>query len=128
MKFTVDGVEFNAIVTEFSRRAEIRESKLSGDVKSGRYFRDIIGTYYSYEMTIATNSLSRVEYDALYEVLTAPVESHVVRFPYGQDELEYECYIDSVDDMLKRITEDEAEWAELGIEFIAIAPQRRPVT
>lgn len=128
MKFTVDGVEFNAIVTELNRRAEIKESKLSGDVKSGRYFRDIVGTYYSYDITIATNGLSRVEYDALYQVLTAPVESHTVKFPYGQEELEYECYIETVEDSLKRIADTGAEWTEMTIDFIAIAPQRRPVT
>ena len=76
MKFSIDGQEFNVIVTELARKGRVSESKLSGDVKSGAHFRDIIGTYYDYEMTVGSNALSETEYDALFEILTAPVESH----------------------------------------------------
>ena len=78
MKFSIDGQEFNVIVTELARKGRVSESKLSGDVKSGAHFRDIIGTYYDYEMTVGSNALSETEYDALFEILTAPVESTVV--------------------------------------------------
>ena len=83
MKFSIDGQEFNVIVTELARKGRVSESKLSGDVKSGAHFRDIIGTYYDYEMTVGSNALSETEYDALFEILTAPVESHEVVLPYG---------------------------------------------
>lgn len=81
MKFSIDGQEFNVIVTELARKGRVSESKLSGDVKSGAHFRDIIGTYYDYEMTVGSNALSETEYDALFEILTAPVESTRLCFP-----------------------------------------------
>lgn len=126
MKFAIDGREFSAIVTQLDRKARIKESGLSGDVKNGRHFRDIVGTYYDYDMTIATNSLSRSEYDELYEILTAPQESHVVKFPYGQSEMEYEAYITTVSDSMKSKRPAETEWYELSVTFEAIEPQRRP--
>lgn len=88
MKFSIDGQEFNVIVTELARKGRVSESKLSGDVKSGAHFRDIIGTYYDYEMTVGSNALSETEYDALFEILTAPVESHEVVLPYGSNSIE----------------------------------------
>lgn len=87
MKFSIDGQEFNVIVTELARKGRVSESKLSGDVKSGAHFRDIIGTYYDYEMTVGSNALSETEYDALFEILTAPVESHEVVLPYRPHEM-----------------------------------------
>lgn len=126
MKFIIDGREFSAIVTQLDRKARIKESGLSGDVKNGRHFREIVGTYYDYDMTIATNSLSRTEYDELYEILTSPQESHFVKFPYGQSEMEYEAYITTVNDSMKSKRSSETEWYELSVMFEAIEPQRRP--
>lgn len=126
MKFTVDGIEYNVLVTSLSRSGKVKESKLSGDVKSGNRFRDIIGTYYNYEMEIGTDRLSPADYDSLYEVLTAPVESHTVSLPYGRNgTMEFEAYIQQVDDDLKR---DDAErmWAGMTVTFYAKRPQRRP--
>lgn len=100
MKFSIDGQEFNVIVTELARKGRVSESKLSGDVKSGAHFRDIIGTYYDYEMTVGSNALSETEYDALFEILTAPVESHEVVLPYGAGTLSFRAYIEDTSDSM----------------------------
>lgn len=127
MKFTVDGIEYNVLVTSLSRSGKVKESKLSGDVKSGNRFRDIIGTYYNYEMEIGTDRLSPADYDALYEVLTAPVESHTVALPYGRNgTMEFEAYVQQVDDDLKRDADAARMWAGMTVTFYAKRPQRRP--
>ena len=126
MTFVIDGRSFSAVVTQLDRSAAIKESSNSGTVKNGRKFRELIGTYYNYDMTIATNSLSRSDYDALYEILTAPQESHTVQFPYGQTEMEFEAYISEVGDSMARRNEKETEWTDLSVSFEAIEPQRRP--
>ena len=126
MKFTVDNVQYNALVTSLNRSARIKESKLSGDVKSGRHFRDLVGTYYDYDMEIATDRLSQVEYDSLYEALTAPVESHVVILPYGRTTLQFDAYIQSVDDSYIADNGADRLWGNLSVKFYAIKPQRRP--
>ena len=126
MKFTVDNVQYNALVTSLNRSARIKESKLSGDVKSGRHFRDLVGTYYDYDMEIATDRLSQAEYDSLYEALTAPVESHVVILPYGRTTLQFDAYIQSVGDSYSADNGTDRLWGNLSVKFYAIKPQRRP--
>lgn len=126
MKFKVEGREFNVFVTELSRTARVEESSLSGDVRSGEHFRDMVGTYYDYDMTIGTDSLSETEYDDLYETLTAPVESRVVELPYGRGSIVFEAYIDSVGDKLVSKRKGMARWGELDVKFRAKRPQRRP--
>ena len=100
MKFSIDGQEFNVIVAGLARKGRVSESKLSGDVKSGAHFRDIIGTYYDYEMTVGSNALSETEYDALFEILTAPVESHEVVLPYGACTLTFQAYSEETSDSM----------------------------
>ena len=126
MKFTVDNVQYNALVTSLNRSARIKESKLSGDVKSGRHFRDLVGTYYDYDMEIATDRLSQAEYDSLYEALTAPVESHVVILPYGRTTLQFDAYIQCVGDSYIADNGTDRLWGNLSVKFYAIKPQRRP--
>lgn len=126
MKFTVDGKEYNVFVTELTRSARVKESNLSGDVKSGEHFRDMVGTYYDYSMSIGTDSLSRDDYDSLYEILSAPVESHTVRLPYGRTILEFEAYIEEIEDNMKSDRQTDRNWTDLSIMFYAKKPQRRP--
>ena len=126
MKFTVDNVQYNALVTSLNRSARIKDSKLSGDVKSGRHFRDLVGTYDDYDMEIATDRLSQAEYDSLYEALTAPVESHVVILPYGRTTLQFDAYIQSVGDSYIADNGTDRLWGNLSVKFYAIKPQRRP--
>lgn len=129
MKLTVDGIEYDVLVTSLSRKGKVKESKLSGDVKSGNRFRDIIGTYYDYDMEIATDRLSPEDYDALYEVLTAPVESHTVSLPYGRNgSMEFEAYIQQASDKMKSDTIAGRTWSGLSVTFYAKKPQRRPET
>ena len=126
MKFVIDDQEFNVIVTELNRNGRVKESKLSGDVKSGAHFRDIIGTYYDYEMTIGSNALSEAEYDALYEILTAPVEFHRVTLPYGSHTLTFQAYLEDTSDGLTADNGKTRRWGNLSVRFYAQKPQRRP--
>lgn len=126
MKFTVDGKEFNVFVTELTRSAAIEESKASGDVKNGDHFRDIVGTRYNYSMTIATDSLSKTDYDNLYEILTAPVDYHRVILPYGRSTLEFDAYIETAEDRVKSDRETERTWVDLTLDFYSKGVQRRP--
>lgn len=126
MKFSIDGREFNVFVSELSRSARIEESGYSGDVRSGEHFRDIVGTFYDYDMVVQTDSLNEEDYDDFYELLTAPTESHVIVAPYGRGTLEFEAYIENVSDRLVSKRDEMARWGELDVRFYAKRPQRRP--
>lgn len=121
----IDGQSFGVSVISLQRKASILDGDNANRAKSGRMIRDIIGTYYNYTVGIDPNLLSRSEYDALYEILTSPVESHELTVPYGQGEITFSAYISNVDDTLKRMTSSNL-WTDLKVNFIAMAPARTP--
>ena len=125
MNLRIDGKYYSALVTELRRGARIQDSPRSGKAISCRMVRDLEGTYYDYSVTIATDALSISDYDAMYEVLTAPVESHTVEFPYGQRTLVFDACIETVYDTLLD-TAVHNHWGDLTVTFVAQRPQRRP--
>lgn len=66
------------------------------------------------------------QYDALYEILTAPVDNHQIMVPYGQGFLEYQAYISKVTDSLKSCIYGVQRWGDLTVTFTAVSPHRRP--
>ena len=125
--FSIDGKHYDVGVSELTRSAAILDGEKAGRVKSGNMIRDIIGTYYNYTITIATNRLSATDYDELYEKLTAPVESHTMVFPYGQSTISFKAYIANVEDSLSNIgVGSTTEWGGLKVQFTAMKPQRTP--
>lgn len=126
MKFTLDGKTYDVVVERLTRKGVVTDGKNAFTVLSGRKVRDVVGTYYSYGMTIVTSHLSTSAYDALYEVLTAPQnEPHTVTFPYGQTTLTFFAYINTVTDKMTAQTPAETVWGDLTVTFEAERPQRR---
>lgn len=126
--FTVDNVAYDVFVPEggIKRQGRVLDGDNVGRTKAGDMIRDIIGTYYNYEIQVDAKALSRDEYDALYDVLSAPVDSHILTVPYGQDTLSFKAYVSNVDDTLKKIGDDGNQWEGLSFTFTAMSPQRRP--
>ena len=122
--FTIDGVAYNVIVPAggLKRSFEVLDGKNAGRLLSGRMVRDIIGTYYNYELQIET--IGPAEYDALYEVLSSPIDSHLVSLPYGQGTLTFKAYVTSGGDTLSQMYKGKNYWQGLTVKFIAEAPQR----
>ena len=117
--FTVDGHSYNVSVSSLQRKAAI----LDGE-NAGRMERDIIGTYYNYTLGIDPKLMTPAEYDALYEILTAPVDSHALVVPYGQGTISFSAYISNAEDALKRMAGTNL-WSDLKVNFIAMEPKRR---
>ena len=67
------------------------------------------------------------QYDALYEILTAPQnQAHSVTMPYGQRMMTFDAYISTANDKIKTKRKSVTIWGGLSLEFRAIRPQRRP--
>ena len=66
----------------------------------------------------------RDSYDSLYEVLSAPVDSHMAILPYGQGMSTFEMYVTTGQDTLARKNASETYWTGLSVKFVAMAPQR----
>lgn len=124
--FTIDGKSYNVSVTDLQRKASVLDGENAGRVMSGLMVRDIIGTYYNYSMTLDTRSLDFADYDALYELLTAPVDCHSITVPYGQGTATFDAYISNADDVLKRMDGSRNLWGDLQINFCGNGSQEVP--
>lgn len=124
--FLVDGMQFNVSVVSLERRASLRDGSNAGNAISGRKIRDLQGTFYDYTVVLNTRDMAGSAYDDLYELLTAPVDSHQVVMPYGQSTLTFEAYIEDVGDVLKYMGAARNLWGDLEVQFTAMEPQRVP--
>lgn len=125
--FTVDGVGYPGVnVLSLKRTFAVMDGDNAGRTMDGAMRRDIIGTYYNYNMELTSDYSDLSEYDALYEVLSAPVDSHTIVVPYGQGTLAFEAYVANGDDELLHKRDTFNKWQNLSVNFVAMKPQRRP--
>ena len=51
-QFLLDGVAYNVNVTKLSREFSIMDAEGSGRTQNGEMYRDVVGTFYNYSMTV----------------------------------------------------------------------------
>lgn len=126
MILTVDDVEYDVLIPAggVKRSFQVMDGENAGRVMSGRMTRDIKGTFYNYELQIYPKIGNYSDYDSLYEVLSAPVDSHMAVLPYGQGMSTFEMYVTTGQDTLARKNASETYWTGLSVQFIAMEPQR----
>lgn len=122
----IDGIEFaHAVAPKLKRNFNILDGENAGRLIANAVMeRDVLGTFYNYTLTIDAQFMSKSEYDELYELLSSPVDSHMIEMPYGQDTITFEAYVTSGSDELATCKGGNL-WGGLSINFVAIAPQRR---
>ena len=124
--FTLDGKEYRRLhVVSLKRSFAVLDGENAGRTMDGAMQRDVIGTYYNYSLEIDPEDSDPGEYDELYEVISAPVDSHDVSFPYGRTTLSFRAYVANGDDELFDAS-GENRWNNLTVNFVAMKPQRRP--
>lgn len=122
--FKIDGKGYSGVGVESLKRSfRIPDGTNAGDMLSGDYERDLVGTYYDYDLVITTSDLAVNEYDALFEALSAPVNSHMVQMPYGMSSITFEAMIESGEDELIPM-DDGTWWGNLNVSIRAKKPQR----
>jgi len=122
----VDGKKYEVYDTKITRGFQILDGDNVGRLMNGSMERDVIGTYYNYTWELSPCDYE--EYDELYEILSAPVDSHIITVPYGRNSTKtYEAYVTSGQDELVRVDDNGNNyWEGLSIQFIATDPARRP--
>ena len=85
--FLMDGTAYNVHVTKLTRKFSIQDSPKTGRVLSGRMYRDIVGTFYNYSMTVEEKNGDAEALDAFFDAISQPEECHMCVFPYGQSTL-----------------------------------------
>lgn len=96
---TIDNNTYNVGIVKITRKASQKMENLGVTMDLRKHY-DIKGTYYDYEVELATNNLNLTDYDNLYEALTTPQEYHTVTLPYGQSTLTFEARVSVASDTL----------------------------
>ena len=126
----VDGIIYKGlcVIAPIKRNFSVADGKNAGRSEfSGLMFRDIIGTFYNYTITVDASASDPKIYDDFYDKISAPVEKHKVVFPYGQETLTFDAYVSGGSDECSEIRENGKKWGNLSINFIAMEPQRTPI-
>ena len=120
---TIDGQSFRVGIIKIPRKSSLNRED-HGTTLDGRKHYDALRTYFDYDVTIDTKAINIHEYDRLYEVITQPVEYHMVTMPYGQDEISFKASIKTSNDSVIANYTNFRKWNGLKITFEAIEPQK----
>lgn len=120
---TIDDVTYKVGIIKITRTASQKLESLGTTLDLRKHY-DVKGTYYDYEVELATNNLDVGTYDELYEVLTNPQESHVVTMPYGQSSITFEARVSVASDSLVKNYNIFKKWGSIKVKFEALTPQK----
>lgn len=125
---TMDGITYKVgiVYDTMSRSFSLLEGPNAGEMLSGRTERDILGTKYAYSMRVEPDPAHPADYDAFFEAISAPVDSHTITMPYGQTTLTFEAMVQSGSDTFRGKMAGINHYTGLTVNFVAIAPQRTP--
>ena len=122
--FLMDNRIFNVSVTSLKRKFSVMDTDKSGRTQSGQMYRDIVGTFYNYEMVIRERNGDAAALEEFWAAISDPTKkSHICVFPYGQKTLTQEMYVTSGEQELKHIDNVRNHWGELSVSFIAMGPE-----
>ena len=112
--FSIDGVEYSVKCT-IERTAEIKLSEISGMLLNGHIFRDVLGTYYSYDVRLEMPLKNKGRYANLIEQLTEPVEGHAFVLPYNTGTIQITGLVKDPQDVWKQLPSGYTYWD--GLQF-----------
>lgn len=120
---TIDSNTYDVGIIKITRKATQKIESLGTTMDLHKHY-DVQGTYYDYEVELATKKLSLSDYDNLYELLTTPQESHTVTLPYGQSTLTFTARVSVANDSLVQSFTNFKKWGTLKVTFEALTPQK----
>ena len=122
----MDGIEYNVHVLKLTRKFSVLDSGKTGRTQGGGMYRDIIGTYYNYAMTVVGKDDDKESFDAFWDAISAPEEHHECVFPYNQETLSQKMYVTSGEQDVRFLESDCTHWGEINISFVAMSPKVVP--
>lgn len=129
-QLNMDGTTYRVriVYDTLIRSFELLEGVNAGEMLSGRHERDLLGTGYTYQMQVEPDPRYPTDYDAFFEAISAPVDSHTINMPYGQTTITYEAMVESGQDTYRGIVGGRTKWRGLTVQYRYIEPQRVPET
>ena len=122
----MDGVKYRVriVYDSLKRSFNLISGPNAGNMLTGRRERDLLGTGYSYQLKVEPDPRYPADYDAFYQAISAPVDSHTVVLPYGQGTLQFEAAVESGEDVYHGHSGGINRWRELTVTYEFIEPQR----
>lgn len=129
-QLNMDGTTYRVriVYDTLIRSFELLEGVNAGEMLSGRHERDLLGTGYTYQMQVEPDPRYPTDYDAFFDAISAPVDSHTIIMPYGQSTITYEAMVESGQDTYRGIVGGRTKWRGLTVKYRYIEPQRVPET
>lgn len=133
-RITVDNATYRVLVEydTLKRSFELMEGDNAGTAISGRTIRDILGTNYTYTMTVRADPNYPADYDNFYRKISEPVDYHTITLssflestPYTASEITFQAKILSGEDTYKGYYMNRKYWDELEVTFEPMEPQRK---
>jgi hypothetical protein len=118
---TIDGSTYSVPVMSIKRTADFLD-KFAERTVDGKLHRELIGVYFNYKLQFGQASM--VDYAALWDKLTEPVEFHTVIIPDEDGDLTFTAYFSGISDELVRVSGSTRYWKNLTVNFIAQEPAR----
>lgn len=106
--------------------ARLEEGVNAGDMLSYRHERDLAGTFYGHSMLVEPDPRYPEEYDAFFDAISAPVDSHIVTMPHGQGTVTYEAMVSEARHVSRGVVGGIRRWSGLSVSFSSIRPVRTP--
>ena len=125
-RITVDNTIYRVLVKygSMKRSFELMEGNNTGTAISRRSIRDILGTNYTYRMTVLADPNYPEDYDNFYWKITEPVDYHSIVLPFGQSTITFQAKILSGEDVYTGYQTGYQRWDEMELTFEPMQPQR----
>ncbi len=124
--FLMDGIAYNIDILALTRKFSVMDTDKSGRTQNGQMYRDVVGTFYNYTMTVAPRNGDMEALEAFWEAISHPAVSHECVFPYGQRTLTQRMYVTGGEQALELIHSDKNHWGQIQVNFIAMGPEVVP--
>lgn len=119
----IDNKTYQVPIVELQRKGDILDLT-ANRTEDGVLHREVIGTYYNYTLKIGIVNDPEL-YEELWNVLTAPVASHMIELPH--DHVQFEGYFGSCQDNITMVTEDGYKAKGLSFNLVATRAARTAV-
>lgn len=120
---TIDDEEFDVGIVKITRKASLNSESLGVTLDGTKHY-EVKGTYYDYEVSFNVKAMNLEEYDTLYELITAPVEYHIVTLPYGQSSITFKAKTSISSDSIVFNYTNARKWGGFTVTFEALELQR----
>lgn len=126
MSITIDGVVYSTPILKLNRSFAFLD-KFAERTADGSLQRELIGTYYNYDLTFGMSANGVSAYAALYLKVSEPAEFHTVSIPGENGGASWEAYIGPGKDEIARLQKDGVNYYRgLTFPIIARSPARTP--